>query len=904
MSMSDNRPPPLAETLLRRAIGCNAEGRSVVGDLREEYLRKVEAHDHATRTWYWREAISIMVFRAWDALARKADVSRTGYWKRRKGDAIMRQLVADLRFGVRTLRRTPTYTTIAAITLALGIGANTAIFSVVDSVLLNPLPYPDSDEIVGVWHHAPGLGYDQFGISPGVYFQYLEQNDVFESMALFQGAQRNLTGDGDPERINGAQASRSLFDVLQVPPLLGRTFVAEEDLPEAPQTVILSYNLWSRRYGSDPALLGRSIQLNGEAVEVVGIMPAGFAFPGGETDFWVPLAMDPDLANPGAFGWNSVARLKDGTPVQLAQAQMDQLALRLRETYADSPQLVAFLEAGNLGAIIETLKENMVGDLVGALWILLSTVGFVMLIACANVANLTLVRTEVQRRETAVRTALGANRWILARQKLSESFVLAWLGGVLGLGLAWVGIRMLARIAPPTIPRLGEIGIDGTVLLFTGAVTLLAAVLFGSAPALKQVSPTILGSLIQSGTRSSAGRERQFTRNALVVVQPALALVLLIGSGLMVRSFWEIKNVDPGFVADGVLTFRLSLPASEYPGPAEVASFHQRVIDQLAALPGVQSAGGVVDLPLGGTARGTAMEVEDRPTPAGELPPILWFTSATPGYFETMRIPLRTGRLFDRRDHETETGAVIISAAVADRLWQGDDPLGKRIRFATGSGGWLTVAGVVGSVRSQGLDGELLEAVYAPMAGPGNTDLVVPRSLVYTVRSKNPLALVPSIRSAIWDLNPTLPIAGVELMETIVGRSVAQLSFTMLALLVAAVMALLLGTVGLYGVLSYVVSQRTQEIGVRLALGAQPGLVRKMVVLQGAKLAIAGVVIGVAAAAVLTRFMQSLLFGTEALDPFAFVATSLLLLTVGLLASYIPARRASAVDPVKSLRMD
>jgi predicted permease len=816
----------------------------------------------------------------------------------------MRQLLADLRFGVRTLRRTPGFTTIAAVTLALGIGANTTIFSVVDSVLLNPLPYPDSDEIVGVWHHAPALGYDQFGISPGIYFQYREQNDVFENVALYNRVQRNLTGDGDPERIVGAQVSRSLFDVLRVPPATGRTFVEEEDFPEAPQTVILSHALWTRRYGSDPTLVGRTVQLNGESVEVVGIMPAGFAFPDENTVFWVPLTMDPDQAQPAAFGWDAIARLRDGVPVERARAQMEQLAFRLRETYADAPQFVAFLEAGNFGAIVETLKDNLVRDLASSLWILLGTVGFVMLIACANVANLTLVRAEGQRRETAVRTALGADRWILTRQRLSESVVLSCLGGVLGFGLAWAGILMLIRVAPATIPRLDEIGIDSTVLLFTGIVTLLSAILFGMAPALKRVSPTILGSLIQSGTRTSAGRERRCARNALVVVQTAMALVLLIGSGLMVRSFWKVKNVDPGFVAEDVLTFRLSLPEAEYRGPTEVANFHQQVLDRLAGLPGVQGVGAVQYLPLGPTNRGTAFEIEDRPTPEGGLPPIFWFTKATPGYLETMRIPLRSGRTFERRDHETEIGGVIISSAVADRLWPGESPLGKRIRLIDGAEGWLSVIGVVESVRGHGLEQLPLEAVYLPLVAPEDTGPTIPRSLVYTVRADNPASVVPAVRAAIWNLDTALPVAGVELMERIVARSVAQLSFTMLALLAAAVMALLLGTVGLYSVLSYAVSQRKQEIGVRLALGAQPIVVQKMVVSHGAKLAVLGVAIGVVGAAGLTRFMRSLLFGTETLDPVAFGATSVLLLLVGLLASYVPARRAASIDPMKSLRMD
>ncbi len=816
----------------------------------------------------------------------------------------MRQLFADLRFGVRTLRRSPGFTLVAAITLALGVGANTAIFSVVDSVLLNPLPYPESDRVVGIWHHAPGLGYDQFGISPGVYFQYLEQNDVFENMALYQGAQRNLTGDGDPERISGARVTSSLFDVLRVPPALGRAFVEEEDYPDVPRTVILSHALWSRRYGSDPTMVGKSVQLTGESVVVIGIMPGGFAFPDETTQFWLSLAMGEERNNPGSFGWNSIARMKVGVSVERAQAQADQLSLRLRETYADATQLAAFFEAGNFTAIIATLKDNMVSELSNSLWILLGTVGFVLLIACANVANLTLVRSEAQRRETAVRTALGADQWILARQRLSESVLLAVVGGAIGLFLAWAGIVSMARVAPASIPRLDEIGIDGTVLAFTGAATVLSAVLFGLVPALKRVSPTILGSLIQSGARSSAGRERQITRSTLVVAQTALALVLLVGSGLMVRSFWEIKNVDPGFVAEDVLTFRLSLPTSEYPSPQEVAGFHQQALDRLSALPGVRGVGAIEHLPLGGAVHYTGFEIEDQPTPEHGLPPMLFFTAATPGYFEAMQIPLLSGRTFDPRDHEAETGSVVVSAALADRLWQGESPLGKRIRLSFASDGWLTIVGVVGSVRNRGLDTGLMEVVYGPVVVVAGSGARFGRSLVYTVRAQNPTNLVPAIRSVIWGLDATLPIAGIELMERIVARSVAQLSFTMLALVVAAAMALVLGTVGLYGVLSYLVSQRTQEIGVRLALGAQPGLVRRMIVLQGVRLAGAGIVIGAVGAAGLTRFMQSILFETEALDALAFGATSVLLLVVGLLASYIPARRASAVDPMKSLRMD
>jgi predicted permease len=878
-------------------------GHSVLGDLREEFGRRAGSAGVTARLWYWREALAIAAHHTKNRLSPVESPKGRAGKRRRKGDGPMRKIWADLRFGTRTLSRTPGFTTIAAITLALGIGANTAIFSVVDSVLLNPLPYPDADRIVGIWHGAPGLGYDEFGISPGIYIQYLEDNDVFESIAIYRSSQFNLTDDGDPERITGAIVSRGTVEALKIAPVLGRNFVNEEDLPDGPQAVIIGHELWTRRFAADPGLVGRSIQLNGESYEVVGILPEGIAFPQDETSIWIPARIDPARAQPGTFGWNSIARLEAGVSIGQAQAQLASFVAQMPETYADIPQLVAFLEQGQFRVSVHSLKEDVVSDVQRPLWILLGTVGFVLLIACANVANLFLVRAEGRRRESAVRAALGADRWVLARQYLSESVLLATLGGLLGLLLAWVGVTALIRIAPSNLPRLDELGIDGSVLGFTACITLLSALLFGLAPALKRVSPAMVGSLIQSGTRSSTGRDRRIARNALVVMQTAMALVLLIGSGLLVRSFWQIRNINPGFDARDILTFRISLANAEYPEPNQVAAFHQQLLERIRGLPGVVAAGAVEALPLGEYRRGTAFYVEDRPTAETELPPIFWFSAATPGYFETMRIPLRTGRTFDRRDHESELGNLIVSAALAERLWPGEDPLGKRLRFASDSTPWMTIVGIAESVRGHGLRQDPLEMIYYPMVGPRADDWDA-RSLTYAVRAQNPLSLVPAVRAATAELDANLPIAQVESMERILARSEARLSFTMQALAIAAAMALILGAIGLYGVLSYVVSQRTQEIGVRLALGAEPGTVQKMVVLQGTRIASAGIVIGVAGAVGLTRFLQGLLYDTEPLDPVAFVATSALLLCVGLLASYVPARRASLVDPMKSLRMD
>ncbi len=897
------RPPSVAESLLRRVLPDDAAGRSVLGDLLEEYRIRAERNAAAARRWYWREVLAVVAHRIRDRFTEQAPADRL-YHQSGKGDGMLKHIWSDLRFGTRTLRRSPGFTLVAAVTLALGIGANTTIFSVVDSVLLNPLPYHDSNRLVGVWHTAPGLGYDQFGISPGIYFQYAEQNEVFDKLAMFTSAQMNLTGDGEPERLPGATVSRSLIDVLGIPPARGRNFVEEEDLPDGPHAVIVSHGLWTRRFGNDPDLVGRSITLNGEPYTVVGIMPQDFAFPDEETEFWLPARFDPAEAPAGAFSWNAIARLKPGVEPEQAQARLAALVTRVKEAYADEPQFIAFLDAGQFAPLVHLFKEDVVGDLERPLWILLGTVGFVLLIACANVANLFLVRADGRSRESAVRTALGAGRWVLARQYLSEAVLLAGLGGALGLAFAQVGVSVLVRTAPANLPRIDEVAIDASVLAFTFGVTLVSALLFGMAPALKRVSPALLGSLIQSGARTSAGRERQVMRNALVVAQTALALILLIGSGLLVRSFWEIRNVNPGFDARNVLTFRLTLPGSEYNTATQMAGFHQQLLGRLSGLPGVEAVGGIEHLPLSDSRGGTAFIFEDQALEENELPPILWYTTAAPGYFETMRIPLRAGRSFDRGDHESQLGSVIVSAPLAERMWPGEDAIGKRLRFASDSAPWLTVVGVAGSTRDHGLREDPIELIYHPMLGPRGDDGQATNSLTYTVRAENARALLPAIRSRIAELDASLPIAAIETMDDIVARSVVRLSFTMLALVVAAVMALLLGAIGLYGVLSYVVSQRTHEIGVRLALGADPGKVRSMVVWQGAKIAATGLVIGVAGAIALTRFLQTLLFDTPALDPIAFGATSALLLMVGLVASYIPAMRASSVDPMRSLRMD
>jgi predicted permease len=912
--MSPRLPPPPRHVglLLERVLPDDDVGRSILGDLAEEFRSRAESGLSGARWWYRREALGIVARRLWEAVApsgrRESARARIRGRERREGDPMWHTIMRDARYSIRALLRAPRFTVVAVFTLALGIGANTAVFSTVNGVLLEPLPYPESDRIVGVWHGAPDLGYDQFGTSPGIFHEYWTQNQVFEEMGLFNFFQANLTEDTEAERVDAVGTNHTFFDVLGVQPLMGRAYGADDDQPDQPGVAVLSHALWQRRYGGSGDVLGRTMRVNGEAVEIIGVMPPDVEFgpSSSPAELWTPLRMDLENGNPGAFSFNAIARLEPGITPEVAEAQMAALIQRVRERWADAESFINFLDAGGFHPIVHTLQEETVGDLERPLWILLGTVGFVLLIACANVANLFLVRAEGRQREMAVRAALGATRATLVRQFLTESVLLATAGGLAGLTLAWMATPVLLRLAPPELPRLGEVSIDGGVLAFTAGVTGVAALLFGVAPALRYRVVGLLGILRYTGRGTTEGRERHGLRNTLVVGQTALAMVLLVGSGLLVKSFREIRQADPGFDTEGILTFRLSLSEAEYPGAMQPAAFYQQLLERIRGLPGVEHAGGVTNLPLGNYAAGTAHDIEDFPTGPGELPPIFWYKHATPEYFDAMGISLVAGRSFERADHEQGLGNIVVSQAVADRFWPDGDALGRRIRFSgdTADVAWGSIVGVVESVRDRGLREEPSEIVYRPLVSPRRDDGWSIRDLTFTVRAGQPAALVDGIRRIVREMDPNLPIAAVRTVDTVVADSVVRLSFTTLALGIAAFMALILGAVGLYGVLSYVVSQRTQEIGVRMALGAQKGQVQGMVVASGAKLAGLGLVLGVAGAAGLTRLLQGLLYGTEPLDPLTFGGTSLVLLTVGFMASYIPARRAAAVDPVESMRSE
>jgi putative ABC transport system permease protein len=816
---------------------------------------------------------------------------------------MIERFTRGLRYAARSLARTPRFTVIAVFTIALGIGVDTAVFSVVDGVLLKDLAYPRSQELVNLWSTAPGLGYDQFPLSPDIYYFYRSQSHVFADMALYSAEDMSVTGNGQPERVHTISATASLFSTLGVAPLLGRAYTPAEDIPDGPKVVVISYGLWQSRFGGDPKVLGRTLDVGDVSREIVGVMPPRFEFPN-RIDVWLPLGLDAKNPPTGNFAFPAIARLAPGVTPAGAQAQLVPLVQRFVEGRGDEGEYRAFLDNGHYAPMVHSMKEDLVGNLERPLWVLLGTVAFVLLIACANVANLVLIRAEGRRRDSAVRTALGATRGALIRKSAAESALLAVMGGALGLLVAWLGVPALLSHAPPQLPRLDAVGMNGTVVLFTLGVTALSALLFGVAPVLRHSPAALLGALKQGGRGATGGGRRQHARNFLVAAETALALVLLVGSGLTVRSFWRARTTDLGFDPANLLTFRLSLPQAKYATPRAVKAFHEDLLARLRALPGVESAALTSAMPLEQGAPGTTFEVEGHPTEPGQLPPMLHYRRVSPGFVKTMGIHLLAGRAFVPSDLSDGAGHVLVDRTVAERFWPGQDAVGKQLRPLNDTTRWYTVEGVVGKVLDAGVRQEPKPLVYYPMAAPDGDRGWAVRMPTYVLRVRNPTALAASVRSAVWGVDPDMPVADVRTGEQLVASSVIQLSFTMFTLGIAALLALVLGAVGLYGVLSYSVAQRTQEIGVRMALGAERGAVMRMVVRDGARITVVGLLVGLAGAAALTRLLEGILYDVKALDPLTFVGTPLLLLVVAVLSAYLPARRAAAVDPMESMRVE
>ncbi|HVQ37324.1 MAG TPA: ABC transporter permease [Pyrinomonadaceae bacterium] len=808
---------------------------------------------------------------------------------------IVSDLGQDLRYGLRMLLRNPGFTLVAVIALALGIGANSAIFSVVNTVLLRPLPFKDADRLVMVWEDASKHGFPRDTPAAANYIDWRNQNQVFEGMAAIVDQSFNLTNAGEPERIEGRRISANLFSLLGVEPAMGRSFTPEEDQPGTNRVVILSHGLWQRRFGSDGTIVGKAITLNGVAHTVVGVMPGWFEFPSKEDQLWVPIAFSPQqAASRGNHYLQVVARLKPGVGVAQAQAEMNTIAARLQQQYPEHNT--------DLGAVVVPLHEQVVGDIKPALMILLGAVGLVLLISCANVANLLLARAAVRQKEIALRVALGASRGRLIRQFLTESILLSALGGILGLLLSFAGLQLMTGFIPNEISQLKAISLDVRVLGFTIVVALLTGLIFGLVPALQASIFNPNETLKEGGRDSSSGSRGNGIRGLLVIAEVAVSLVLLIGAGLLINSFLRLRNLDPGFRSDNLLTMKVVLPQLKYPDMARRSGFYTDVLRRVEAVPGVKSAAVTTNLPLYKQGNSIGITIEGRPAPEPGKPIIIATRVISPNYFQTMGIPLLQGRPFGSPETAALPGAVVISESMARRYWPGEDPVGKRLcpGKPESPDDWFQIIGVVKDVRQFELTAEPKPQMYLSY---NQVEFFEPRDLVISTNVA-PLSLAATIRQTVWDVDKDQPVSNIRTMNEIASESVARQRFSMLLLGSFAGVALLLAAVGIYGVMSYSVTQRRNEIGIRMALGAQKRDVLKLTVGHGLKLVLIGVVFGLAGAFMLTRLMTSLLFGIGATDPGTFAAISVILVSVALLASYIPARRATKVDPLTALRYE
>ncbi len=809
------------------------------------------------------------------------------------------------------LARSPGFTAITVLTLGIGIGANTAIFSVVYGVLLRSLPYPNPDRLVGLWHTAPGINIPQFEQSDGSYLFYASENRTLDGMGIFGNRSVNLTAGEEPERVDAALVTSTLFPTLGAVPELGRSLVEADNEPGAEPVVILSHGLWVRKFGSDPGIMDRTVLIDAEAHRVIGIMPEDFSLPMSDSELWTALEIDPAEATTGSYRWDAIGRLKPGETPETARRDLDRLRRRLPEAYPGDFLTEQMMETAQMEAIVHPLIEDVLGDenLERSLWVLLGTVLFVLLIACANVASLFLVRAQSRHREIALRMALGAGARRLARFFLSESLTLALAGGLLGLLLAFAATRILVLLGPESIPRLDAIGIDGPVLAFSLVISMLVGLLLGSFLTLSYVRSDMALALKEGGRGGSAGRERQRARKLLVLSQLAMAFVLVAGAGLMARSFQKVRQVDPGFDGEGALTFRVSLPGAEYDSRSAVAGFYGQLIERLEGLPGVVGAGAGSKIPLEMSGRNISIvSIEDRPVDPGDLPPVANTQLVTAGFLEALDLPLLEGRTFDRTDHYSDTRAVVVNRPFAERFWPGESALGKRVHpsLAEGETAWFHIVGVVGGARDEALTKEPEPIIYYPVTGlEGLEDVYWPMEMSLLLRTEaRPATLASLVRAQVRELDPHLPITDVRTMGEVVSESTTQLGFAMLLVVVAAAIALVLAAIGVYGVMSYDVTRRTREIGVRLALGAQSAAVSGMVVRQGATIAGIGLAVGLASALTLTRLLRALLFGVSPTDPATLGLVLLTLFGVALLASYLPARRAASVDPLVALRTE
>ncbi len=815
----------------------------------------------------------------------------------------------------RRLLKNPLFAVVAVGTLALGIGANTAIFSLVNGILLKPLPFDEPDELVGVWHAAPGIGFDLLNQSPALHFTYLDEGRSFSEIGMWDVGTAAVTGLDEPEEVQVMRVTEGTFRALRVEPNLGRRFSLEDDSPGAPQTIILSNDYWQSRFGGDPDVLDQTLLVDGQPRTIIGVMPSGFRLIGRDPAAFLPFQFNRAELYVGNFSYQALARLRPGVTIEQANADIARMVPMAIEAYPGGVTL-EILESSQFSPNLRPLMTDVVGDVGEVLWVLLGTVGMILLIACANVANLFMVRAEGREREMAVRTAMGADQPRIAREFLKESMLLGILGGLVGVALAFGGLKLLTALGPAELPRLEEVTLDWPVLLFTLGVSLFAGVFFGMFPVLKYRRGGLVNALKEGGRGGGAGREKHRARNTLVVAQMSLALLLLVGSGLMIRSFQSLRNVDPGFRnPDEVLLVRLSIPSPEAEAPLDVTRTYELLAQRVGEIPGVTTVGFAQSVAMDGWNSNDPIFVEGFPVEAGQLPPIRRFNRVGENYLEAMQIPVITGRSLDLRDSYDLNRAVMVSESLAREYWDSPaEAIGKRISTGLEAGEWNEIVGVVGDVRDDGLDQDPTTIVYWPMMHRNlweglpvdAPEINVQRSMAFVIRSSRvgSTEFMREVREAVWGVNRNLPLANVRTLDEVLSQSMARTSFSLIMLAIAAGVALILGAIGIYGVISYVVSQRTRELGVRLALGAEAGDVRRMVLKQGLILAGSGVVLGLLAAVGLTRLMGAILYGVDPIDPLTFGVVALCLTAVALLASYVPARRASRVDPVVAIRFE
>jgi putative ABC transport system permease protein len=816
------------------------------------------------------------------------------------GDTPMNTLIADLRYGLRILGKNPGFTVVALLTLALGIGANTAIFSVLDAVLLRPLPYSEPQQLVKLWSRFTGIGLanDQNDVSAPEFRDFQQLNQSFSDIAAINGGTFNIGLQGSPERVVGATVSPSLFHILGVQPSLGRTFLPEEGRPGHDHEVLLGYGLWKRAFGARPDVIGSTIRVDAVPMTVVGVMPAGFDYPG-QSEIWGPLAFSPDDLSPsnrGSHGLEVLARIKPGLSFGQVRTDMDRMGKTIIEQNPSYP----YTKYG-FGVILVPLLEETVGDVKASLWVLMAAVGLVLLIACANVANLLLVRASGRQKETAVRVALGATPGRLARQLLTESTLLALIGGLAGLAITpWV-LHGLIALSASALPRVVDTRIDLWALAFTLLVSLATGILFGLAPALR-VRRAGSYDALKTGRATQSGPSNGL-RRALVVGEAALSLILLAGAGLLLRSFVQVLKVDPGFRPEAVLTMRIALPDAKYSKPEQVSSFYRTLLDSIQRLPGVKAAGAVSALPLSGQNFSGTTTVDTTEVSFDDTTPEADERLVTPDYFKAMGIPLIKGRYFTDDDTASSPPVAIVDETLVQTYWPHEDPIGKRIHVGDRNTKlpWMTVVGVVGHVRNRTLEARSRVEHYWPEAqGPFTSSSM--GLAIHTL--SNPMSLATTIQKLVSAMDSDLPVYRVRTMSEVMGESVARRRLALILLAVFSGLALLLASIGIYGVTSYAVNQRQQEIGLRMALGARRGDVLGLVIRQGMSLTLAGLGIGLLAALVVTRLMGSLLFAVRPADPLALGGAAVLLAAVALLAIFIPARRATKVDPMVALRYE